>query len=55
MNVFVILAHHERRSFNGALFHVAVATLTEAGHTVVTSDLIACRSTPSPIAATSCR
>src|SRR5271165_7071051 len=39
MNVFVILAHHERRSFNGALFDIAVATLTEAGHTVVTSDL----------------
>jgi hypothetical protein len=31
--------HHERRSFNGALFDIAVATLTEAGHTVITSDL----------------
>jgi NAD(P)H dehydrogenase (quinone) len=26
-------------SFNGALFDVVVATLTEAGHTAVTSDL----------------
>jgi NAD(P)H dehydrogenase (quinone) len=39
MNVFVILAHHERKSFNGALFDTAVTTLKSAGHTVTTSDL----------------
>jgi NAD(P)H dehydrogenase (quinone) len=39
MKAFVILAHPERRSFNGALFDVAVKTLTAAGHDVQTSDL----------------
>ena len=39
MNVFVILAHHEPKSFNGALFDTAVTTLKNAGHTVTTSDL----------------
>ncbi len=39
MNVLVVLAHPEPRSFNGALFDTAVATLREAGHTVATSDL----------------
>lgn len=39
MNVLVVLAHPEPRSFNGALFDTAVASLREAGHTVATSDL----------------
>jgi NAD(P)H dehydrogenase (quinone) len=33
------LAHPEPRSFNGALFETAVATLRASGHTVATSDL----------------
>jgi NAD(P)H dehydrogenase (quinone) len=39
MNVFVVLAHPERRSFNAAMFDTAVETLSAAGHAVVTSDL----------------
>ena len=39
MNVLIVLAHPEPRSFNGALFETAVATLEAQGHTVVTSDL----------------
>ena len=39
MNVFIVLAHPERRSFNGALFDTAVETLRGAGHEVATSDL----------------
>ena len=39
MNVLVVLAHPERRSFNGALFDTAISALKEAGHTVETSDL----------------
>jgi NAD(P)H dehydrogenase (quinone) len=39
MNVFIVLAHPEPRSFNGALFHTAVDTLRGAGHEVATSDL----------------
>lgn len=39
MNVFLILAHPERRSFNGAMFDTAAETLRGAGHTVATSDL----------------
>jgi NAD(P)H dehydrogenase (quinone) len=39
MNVFIVLAHPERRSFNGAMFDTAIATLRAAGHTVSTSDL----------------
>ena len=39
MNVLIVLAHPEPKSFNGALFETAVATLRAAGHTVVTSDL----------------
>ena len=39
MNVLLVLAHPERRSFNGAMFDVAQTTLENAGHTVVTSDL----------------
>lgn len=39
MNVLIVLAHPEPKSFNGALFDTAVRTLREAGHTVATSDL----------------
>jgi len=39
MNVLLVLAHPERRSFNGAMFDTAQATLQSAGHTDVTSDL----------------
>ena len=39
MNVLIVFAHPEPKSFNGALFDTAAATLTAAGHTVVTSDL----------------
>ncbi len=39
MNVLIVFAHPERKSFNGALFDTAVQTLAAAGHTVVTSDL----------------
>jgi NAD(P)H dehydrogenase (quinone) len=41
MNVLIVHAHPEPRSFNGALTEVAVATLTAAGHQVVVSDLYA--------------
>jgi NAD(P)H dehydrogenase (quinone) len=39
MNVLLVLAHPERRSFNGAMFDAAQAELQAAGHAVVTSDL----------------
>jgi NAD(P)H dehydrogenase (quinone) len=39
MNVLIVLAHPERRSFNGAMFATAQMALQAAGHTVVTSDL----------------
>lgn len=39
MNVFLIYAHPEPRSFNGALKDLAVEVLTQAGHTVRVSDL----------------
>ena len=39
MNVLIVFAHPESRSFNGALFDAAVMTLRAAGHTVATSDL----------------
>lgn len=41
MNIFLILAHPEPKSFNGALFNVAQKTLSNQNHTVVTSDLYA--------------
>jgi NAD(P)H dehydrogenase (quinone) len=47
MNVLVVFAHPEPKSFNGALFETAVNTLTAAGHTVVTSDLYAMNFDPS--------
>jgi NAD(P)H dehydrogenase (quinone) len=39
VNVLIVFAHPERKSFNGALFDTAVETLTASGHTVETSDL----------------
>ncbi len=41
MNVFIIHAHPEPRSLNGALTALAVETLTAAGHAVEVSDLYA--------------
>lgn len=41
MNVFVLLAHPEPRSFNGAMFRQAVTTLRATGYVVDTSDLTA--------------
>lgn len=43
MHVLIVHAHPEPASFNGALTGQAVATLTEAGHTVEVSDLYAMR------------
>ena len=39
MNVMLLLAHPERRSFNSAMFDIAADTLRAAGHEVATSDL----------------
>ena len=39
MKVYVVLAHPEHQSFNGAMFRTAVETLASAGHEVETSDL----------------
>lgn len=39
MKVFILFAHPEPQSFNGAMFRLAVATLTQAGHEVRQSDL----------------
>jgi NAD(P)H dehydrogenase (quinone) len=41
MKVFVVYAHPERRSFNGALLEAAEFTLGSAGHEVRVSDLYA--------------
>lgn len=46
MNVLIVYAHPEPRSFNGALKDRAVAALTRAGHTVTVSDLYAMRFNP---------
>ncbi len=32
MNVFIVHAHHESKSFNGAVTRVAVETLEKDGH-----------------------
>ena len=39
MKVFVVFAHPEPRSFNGAMFRTAVEKLMMEGHEVETSDL----------------
>lgn len=41
MNVFIVYAHPEPKSFNGAMRDTAVDVLTKAGHTVRVSDLAA--------------
>jgi len=41
MNVLIVLAHPEGRSFNSAMARVAEETLSELGHHVVTTDLYA--------------
>ncbi|RVB39902.1 flavodoxin family protein, partial [Mesorhizobium sp. M7A.F.Ca.CA.004.05.1.1] len=41
MNVLIVYAHPEAKSFNGAMKDLAVETLTRAGHDVVVSDLYA--------------
>lgn len=46
MNVLIVYAHPEPRSFNAALKDVAVRTLTELGHTVEVSDLYAMNWSP---------
>lgn len=39
MNVLIILAHPERKSFNGGLVDVAIESLQAVGHTVELNDL----------------
>src|SRR5882757_2931766 len=39
MNVLIVYAHPEPKSFNGAMFRAAVKTLSETGHQVQHSDL----------------
>jgi NAD(P)H dehydrogenase (quinone) len=46
MNVFIVYAHAEPRSFNGALLQTARETLAAAGHTVAVSDLYAMKFDP---------
>ena len=46
MNVFIVHAHPEPKSFNAALTRTAVETLTGAGHVVRVSDLCAMRFDP---------
>src|SRR5512137_2656705 len=46
MNVFIVYAHPEPQSFNGALFRAATEQLTGDGHTVRTSDLYAMQFNP---------
>lgn len=46
MKVFLVHAHPEPKSFNGALFQTAQDTLRAAGHAVQTSDLYAMKFDP---------
>lgn len=46
MNILIVYAHPEPKSFNGAMRDVAVETLRGAGHEVVVSDLYAMRFNP---------
>ncbi len=41
MKIFIVLAHPEHKSFNGAMFRTALDTFTAEGHEVQTSDLYA--------------
>jgi len=46
MKVFIVYAHPEPKSFNGALKDLAVSELTRLGHEVKVSDLYAMRFNP---------
>jgi NAD(P)H dehydrogenase (quinone) len=46
MNVLIVYAHEEPKSFNGAMRDTAVSVLGECGHTVDLSDLYARRFNP---------
>ncbi len=46
MKVFIVHAHHEPESFNGALTNLAQQVLTSIGHEVIISDLYAMRFDP---------
>jgi NAD(P)H dehydrogenase (quinone) len=46
MNVFLVHAHAEPKSFNDALFQTAQGTLRAAGHAVTSSDLYAMKFDP---------
>jgi NAD(P)H dehydrogenase (quinone) len=46
MNVLIVHAHEEPKSFNGALKDTAVRVLKDAGHTVEVSDLYAMKFNP---------
>ena len=46
MKVFIVHAHAESRSFNGALFQTAQDTLRAAGHAVTVSGLYALKFDP---------
>ncbi|MGB3511011.1 MAG: NAD(P)H-dependent oxidoreductase [Microcoleaceae cyanobacterium] len=46
MNIFIVYAHSEPKSFNGALKDLAVDLLTEKGHNVKISDLYAMKFQP---------
>jgi NAD(P)H dehydrogenase (quinone) len=46
LRIFIVHAHHEPKSFNGALTHAAEQTLRSAGHEVIVSDLYAMNFNP---------
>ena len=46
MNALIVYAHHEPKSFNGALKDLAINTLKEQGHSVQVSDLYAMNFNP---------
>lgn len=46
MNIFLVLAHPEPQSFNGALHRLACETLAKAGHSLRISDLYAMQFQP---------
>ena len=46
MRTFIVHAHHEPASFNGAMTRSAVSVLLAAGHEVVVSDLYAMKFDP---------
>jgi len=46
MRIFIVHAHHEPTSFNGAMTQLAKAALVAAGHEVIASDLYAMKFDP---------